>query len=138
MKQTQTIPETFLGVGYTRDQAGLPLEAVRVSVPQPAADQVLIRVAASSLNPLEYKLADLNFNYKRDDIAAEIAKLTSGRGMTSFSTPPTASRALSRPRRPSGGAVAGSCSASAPARRHAWSIRTARWMPSWPSAAPAC
>jgi hypothetical protein len=25
------------------------------------ADQVLIRVAASSLNPLEYKLADLNF-----------------------------------------------------------------------------
>ena len=61
MKQTQTIPETFLGVGYTRDRAGLPLEAVRVPVPQSAADQVLIRVAASSLNPLEYKLADLNF-----------------------------------------------------------------------------
>ncbi len=61
MKQTQTIPETFLGVGYTRDRAGLPLEAVRVPVPQPEADQVLIRVAASSLNPLEYKLADLNF-----------------------------------------------------------------------------
>jgi hypothetical protein len=61
MKQTQTIPETFLGVGYTRDRAGLPLEAVRVPVPQPAADQILIRVAASSLNPLEYKLADLNF-----------------------------------------------------------------------------
>ena len=57
----KTIPETFLGVGYTRDRAGLPLEAVRVPVPQPAADQVLIRVAASSLNPLEYKLADLNF-----------------------------------------------------------------------------
>jgi hypothetical protein len=52
MKQAQTIPETFLGVGYTRDRAGLPLEAVRVPVPQPAADQVLIRVAASSLNPL--------------------------------------------------------------------------------------
>jgi NADPH:quinone reductase-like Zn-dependent oxidoreductase len=61
MKQTQTIPKTFLGVGYTRDRAGLPLEAVRVPVPQPAADQVLIRVAASSLNPLEYKLAELNF-----------------------------------------------------------------------------
>jgi NADPH:quinone reductase-like Zn-dependent oxidoreductase len=61
VKQTHTIPETFLGVGYTRDRAGLPLEAVRVPVPQPAADQVLIRVAASSLNPLEYKLADLNF-----------------------------------------------------------------------------
>jgi NADPH:quinone reductase-like Zn-dependent oxidoreductase len=61
MKQTQNIPEAFLGVGYTRDRAGLPLEAVRVRVAQPAAEQVLIRVAASSLNPLEYKLADLNF-----------------------------------------------------------------------------
>ncbi len=61
MKQAQTIPQTFLGVGYTRDRAGLPLEEVRVLVPRPAADQVLIRVAASSLNPLEYKLADLNF-----------------------------------------------------------------------------
>ena len=60
MKQTQTIPTTFLGVGCTRDRAGLPLEAVRVPVPQPAADEVLIRVAASSLNPGEYKLADLN------------------------------------------------------------------------------
>jgi NADPH:quinone reductase-like Zn-dependent oxidoreductase len=61
MKQTQTIPETFLGVGYARDRAGLPLEAVRVPVVRPAGDQVLIRVAASSLNPLEYKLAELNF-----------------------------------------------------------------------------
>ena len=61
MKQTLTIPETFLGIGYTKDRAGLPLEAVRVPVRQPAADQVLIRVAASSLNPLEYKLAELNF-----------------------------------------------------------------------------
>src|SRR5919109_216390 len=61
MKSTPTFPETFLGVGYTRDRAGLPLEAVRVPVPQPAADEVLIRVAASSLNPLEYKLAELNF-----------------------------------------------------------------------------
>src|SRR5246127_5352278 len=61
MKNTLAIPQTFLGVGYTKDRAGLPLEAVRVPVPQPGADQVLIRVAASSLNPLEYKLADLNF-----------------------------------------------------------------------------
>src|SRR6267154_2249279 len=59
MKQTLTIPGTFLGIGYTKDRAGLPLEAVRVPVPQPGADQVLIRVATSSLNPLEYKLADL-------------------------------------------------------------------------------
>jgi len=61
MNQRQTIPETFLGVGYSRDRAGLPLEGVRVPVPQPATDEVLIRVAASSINPLEYKLADLNF-----------------------------------------------------------------------------
>ena len=61
MKQTLTIPETFLGVGYTKDRAGFPLEAVRVPVPRPEANQVLIRVAASSLNPLEYKLTELNF-----------------------------------------------------------------------------
>src|ERR1700744_3855898 len=65
----QTIPETFVGVGYTRDRAGLPLEAVRVPVAQPAADQVLIRVAASSLNPLEYKLADLNFMRRTPPVA---------------------------------------------------------------------
>ena len=69
MKQAQTIPETFLGVGYTRDRAGLPLEAVRVAVSRPAAGQVLIRVAASSLNPLEYKLADLNFMGRTPPVA---------------------------------------------------------------------
>ena len=61
LKSALAIPETFLGVGYTKDRAGLPLEAVRVPVPQPGPDQVLIRAAASSVNPLEYKLADLNF-----------------------------------------------------------------------------
>jgi NADPH:quinone reductase-like Zn-dependent oxidoreductase len=55
------VPETFLGIGYTKDRGGLPLEAVRVPIPRPGADQVLIRVVASSLNPLEYKLAELNF-----------------------------------------------------------------------------
>src|ERR1700744_6697791 len=69
MKNTLAIPETFLGVGYTKDRAGLPLEAVRVPVPQPAVDQVLIRVAASSLNPLDYKLADLNFMGRRPPVA---------------------------------------------------------------------
>src|SRR5271156_4819157 len=61
VKQTQAIPETFPGVGYTRDRAGLPLEAVRGPVRRAAAGQGLIRVGAPSLNPLEYKLADLNF-----------------------------------------------------------------------------
>jgi hypothetical protein len=55
MKRSAKISETFVGVGYTRDRAGLPLEAVSVPVPRPGADQVLIRVAASSLKPLEYK-----------------------------------------------------------------------------------
>jgi NADPH:quinone reductase-like Zn-dependent oxidoreductase len=69
MKQIEKIPETFLGVGYTTDRAGLPLDAVRVPVPQPATDQVLIRIAASSLNPLEYKLADLNFMGRTPPVA---------------------------------------------------------------------
>ena len=59
MKQTQTIPETFLGVGHTRDRARVPYEAVRVPVPRPAADRVLIRVAASPLNTV-HKLATMS------------------------------------------------------------------------------
>jgi len=52
LNQREAIPETFLGVSYTRDRAGLPLEAVRIPVPRLAADDALIRVAASSLNSL--------------------------------------------------------------------------------------
>jgi NADPH:quinone reductase-like Zn-dependent oxidoreductase len=86
-KQTHTIPDTFLGVGYTRDRAGLPLEGVRVPVQRPAPDQILIRVAASSLNPLEYKLADLNFLGRTPpvvlglDLAGVVAAV--GRGVSS-------------------------------------------------------
>jgi hypothetical protein len=53
------IPKAFRGIGYTRPRDGLPLEEIQVPVPRPAADQVLIHVACSSLNPLEYKLAEL-------------------------------------------------------------------------------
>jgi hypothetical protein len=74
MKQTLTIPETFLGVGYVKDRAGLPLEAVRVPVPRPGADQVLIRVVAWWLNPLEYKVADLNF-FGRTPIRSDVARV---------------------------------------------------------------
>ncbi|WP_051760164.1 quinone oxidoreductase family protein [Herbidospora cretacea] len=77
---------TFLGVGYTRDHAGLPLEAVGVTVPGPEADQVLIRVAASSLNPLEYKLAELNFLGRTPPVALgfDLAGVVAGvgRGVT--------------------------------------------------------
>ncbi|PNG24271.1 quinone oxidoreductase family protein [Methylocella silvestris] len=55
------IPEYFNGVGYAKEMAGLPLQAIRVPVPKPGIDEVLIHVFASSLNPLEYKLAELNF-----------------------------------------------------------------------------
>jgi NADPH:quinone reductase-like Zn-dependent oxidoreductase len=57
----RTIPAEFDGIGYTRSRDGLPLEVVRVAVPRPAAEQVLIHVLNSSLNPLDYKLAELNF-----------------------------------------------------------------------------
>jgi NADPH:quinone reductase-like Zn-dependent oxidoreductase len=55
------IPETFEGVGYTRSRNGFPLEAVRVATPRPGLGQILIHVVCSSLNPLDYKLAELNF-----------------------------------------------------------------------------
>src|ERR1700733_12018783 len=60
-RQAPEIPETFRGIGYTRQRDGLPLEEIQARIPQPAADQVLIHVKASSLNPLEINLAELNF-----------------------------------------------------------------------------
>jgi hypothetical protein len=41
MKQTLTIPETFLGVGYTKDRAGLPLEATSSANHQSIAAEIL-------------------------------------------------------------------------------------------------
>jgi len=55
------VPPTFQGIGYVAARAGLPLRIVERPVPVPQAGEVLIEVLASSLNPLEYKLADLNF-----------------------------------------------------------------------------
>jgi len=55
------LPDTFEGIGYTKNGDSLPLETITVSVPQPGPDQILIHVHWSSLNPLEYKLARLNF-----------------------------------------------------------------------------
>jgi NADPH:quinone reductase-like Zn-dependent oxidoreductase len=60
-RQALEIPQAFRGIGYTRQRDGLPLEEISVRVPRPAADQVLIHVKASSLNPLDFKLAELNF-----------------------------------------------------------------------------
>jgi NADPH:quinone reductase-like Zn-dependent oxidoreductase len=55
------LPDTFEGIGYTRNGSGLPLKTITAPVPQPGPDQLLIHVQWSSLNPLEYKLALLNF-----------------------------------------------------------------------------
>ena len=66
------IPTTIRGIGYTRQRDGLPLEEIQVPVPQPAAGQVLIHVVGSSLNPLEYKLAELNFFGRTPPVMASI------------------------------------------------------------------
>lgn len=54
-------PEHFQAIGYTRAPNGLPLETIDRRVPNPAAGELLVHVVSSSLNPLDYKLAELNF-----------------------------------------------------------------------------
>ena len=104
MKQTQTIPETFLGVGYMcflsafaslygAVQAG---DTVYIPGGGGGVGHLAVQMAARALGaglvissgstPQSIALARQSgahhvFNYKRDDIAAEIAKLTSGRGV---------------------------------------------------------
>lgn len=61
MKHDFPIPASrFEGVGYTHARDGLPFVAIYRPVPQPGPDALLIHVVASSLNPHDYKLADLN------------------------------------------------------------------------------
>lgn len=55
------VPTNFVGIGYDRVQAGLPLTRIVTPVPSPGPGEILVEVHASSLNPLEYKLADINF-----------------------------------------------------------------------------
>src|SRR5271163_2506305 len=61
MTRSLTLPRGFDGVGYTAAGAGLPLTIIKTSVSQPGPDQVLVHASWSSLNPLDYKLARLNF-----------------------------------------------------------------------------
>ena len=56
-----TPPARFQGIGYTHAPDGFPLAAFDRPVPQPGPGELLVHVVASSLNPLDYKLADLNF-----------------------------------------------------------------------------
>jgi NADPH:quinone reductase-like Zn-dependent oxidoreductase len=55
------LSDHFQAIGYTRAPNGLPLEVFDRAVPKPAAGELLIHVVSSSLNPLDYKLAELNF-----------------------------------------------------------------------------
>jgi NADPH:quinone reductase-like Zn-dependent oxidoreductase len=54
-------PTQFRAIGYTRAQQGLPLNAFERPLPEPRRDEMLVHTVTSSLNPLDYKLAELNF-----------------------------------------------------------------------------
>jgi NADPH:quinone reductase-like Zn-dependent oxidoreductase len=61
MSQPALLPSRFRAIGYTKARQGLPLTAFDRPLPKPGPDEMLVHVAASSLNPLDYKLAELNF-----------------------------------------------------------------------------
>ena len=55
------LPDHFRAIGYTRAPNGLPLESFDRPMPKPATGELLVHAVSSSLNPLDYKLAELNF-----------------------------------------------------------------------------
>jgi NADPH:quinone reductase-like Zn-dependent oxidoreductase len=55
------LPTSFPAVGSSVTAVGTPLQRIETQIPMPGVDEVLIEVHASSLNPLERKLADINF-----------------------------------------------------------------------------
>ncbi len=55
------LPATFDAIGYDEVRGGLPLRVLPTAVPKPGVGELLIHVLWSSLNPLEHKLAHLNF-----------------------------------------------------------------------------
>jgi NADPH:quinone reductase-like Zn-dependent oxidoreductase len=59
--QASALPARFRAIGYTRARQGLPLDAFDRSPPKPGPHDLLVHVVSSSLNPLDYKLAELNF-----------------------------------------------------------------------------
>ena len=52
-----------------RAPSGLPLEAFERPLRQPATNEVLVHVVSSSVNPLDYKLAELNFMGRTPPVA---------------------------------------------------------------------
>lgn len=63
------LPLSYEAIGYTGDKNSFPLVAFARSMPVPQADEILIKVIGSSLNPLEFKLADLNFFGREPPVA---------------------------------------------------------------------
>ncbi len=55
------IPATFDAIGYDEVRGGLPLKVLPTAIPKPGPGELLVHVLWSSLNPLEHKLANLNF-----------------------------------------------------------------------------
>src|ERR1700753_2963534 len=51
----------FQAIGYTRALQGLPLTTFELAATKPGPHDLLVHVVSSSLNPLDYKLAELNF-----------------------------------------------------------------------------
>jgi NADPH:quinone reductase-like Zn-dependent oxidoreductase len=74
------------------------------------------------------------FDYQRDDIAAEIAKLTGGRGADLVFDATYSEAGFVETAKRCVRAGAGSYSGSAPAKRPAYSKPKVRSTPSWPSA----
>ncbi|MDR7145007.1 zinc-binding alcohol dehydrogenase family protein [Rhizobium sp. BE258] len=54
-------PAKYHAIGYVSNGGGFPLVEFERDVPIPKPDEILIKVIGSSLNPLEFKLAELNF-----------------------------------------------------------------------------
>lgn len=77
-----TPPAVYRAIGYTRAPGGLPLEAFDQAVPRPAPDDILVHVVASSLNPLDLKLAELNFLGRTPPVVLgfDFAGIVVGRG----------------------------------------------------------
>src|SRR6201996_6056483 len=75
-------PAQFRAIGYTRAQQGLPLSAFERSLPQPGRDEMLVHTVASSLNPLDYKLAELNFLGRTPPVGLgfDVAGIVAARG----------------------------------------------------------
>jgi len=75
-------PRHVRAIGYTRAPNGLPLDVFERPVPKPQADDLLVHIVSSSLNPLDYKLAELNFLGRTPPVALgfDFAGIVAARG----------------------------------------------------------